>query len=155
MTAATREPTDLLIRHVEDCCWAATGWEDAAWGSVRDARTVTRGKAAAAFSSETTGYLPDVRVWKRYIRLWTYQDAWEYSGRERAVDDYSYDHDVDYAIADQRVPELAPRDYEPNEGTPAWEFVHASDPDAIPVWVCGVKGDRAPTRPVRREATAS
>lgn len=34
----------------EDCCWAASGWEDAGEGSVRDARTVSRDKARADFA---------------------------------------------------------------------------------------------------------
>ena len=34
----------------DDCCWAASGWEDAGEGSVRDARKVGRDKARADFA---------------------------------------------------------------------------------------------------------
>jgi hypothetical protein len=147
------QPDDLLVKDVGWLCWSASGWEDAAEGSVHDARRVTRGQAAAAFARDTTGYLPEVRVWKRYARLWTRQDAWDYAGRDRAVDDYSYDHDCEYDEADAKVPETVPADWDPPEGTPCWEFVTRDAAGAIPVWICACKGDQPPDDPHRpREA---
>jgi hypothetical protein len=139
-----RLPTDPISPNVEFWCWDPVNWEDACEGSVRDARKVTRRKAAAFFASESTGYLPDVRVWKRYVRAWTRQDGWDYSGREHAVDDYQYDHDCEYEEADVKVPQAPPNDWQPDESVPVWEFVHRNHPAAIPVWICGVKGDRPP-----------
>lgn len=143
-----QKPTDLLCADVDYLVWSASGWwDDASLGSVQDARNRTRGKAAAYFASETTGYLPDVRVWKRHIRLWTRQDAWDYSGRDRAVDDYEIDHKCSHEDADKAVPSVVPGDYNPSESTPSWEFVHRSVKGAIPAWICGVRDDDPPQNP--------
>ena len=126
---------------VESYCWHPDGWECAAEGSVRDARKVTRGKAAAFFAREASwGDIRLVRVWKRYVRPWTRQDQWDYSGRER----WEYRNEVDES------PDHPPADWQPDwESDPVWEFVHRDHPDAIPVWVCGQKGDKPPSSPAR------
>lgn len=140
-------PDECLNPHVETYCWHHHGWECASIGSVADARKLTRGQAAAFFANETTGYLPNVRVWKRYVRPLTRQNAWECDGRDAAIDRYSYDHDCEYEDAGAEVPEIVPRDYRPDGDTPVWEFVHRAHPEAIPVWVCGEKGTPAPHVP--------
>lgn len=139
---------DPICGDLDDLCWAADGWESAAWGSVQDASERTRGQAAAAFASETTGYLPDVRVWKRYVKRWDRQYAWDYYGRERAVEDYQGEHDVAFDVADEHVATEVPDAWEPSyESMPSWEFVHRSHPLAEAVWVCGAKGDMPPRMP--------
>lgn len=134
--------------HINDWfVWSANGgWDDASYGSVQDARHTTRGKAAALVARESTGHLPDVRVWKRYIWVYDRQDAWDEAGRERWADA----RDVEWEDA----PTVAPDDWQPDEGTPAWEFVHRSHPLAVPVWVCGFKGDRPPQNPGRQNVPA-
>jgi hypothetical protein len=134
---ATR--TQPVNPDVESYCWHENGWECAAEGSVRDARKVTRGRAAAFFARETCGYLPDVRVWKRYVRPLTHQDAWDYSGRDR----WCWRNE-----ADDDGPASPPEGWEPDwECDPVWEFVHRSHSDAIPVWICAEKGSKPPQDP--------
>lgn len=140
--------TDYL--HINDCVWGSGGWEDACWGSVQDASDRTRGQAAARFATEAGVTVPEVRVWKRWVAVYSRQDAWEFSGRERAVDDYSFDHDVDYEKADAAVPQAVPDDWFPGEGDPAWEFVAKDDPRGRPAWICGFKGDRPPRDPAKK-----
>lgn len=137
-----RTPQDVLNPHVWTYCWHHAGWECASEFSVADARTTSRGRAAGLFANEMGGRLPDVRVWKRYVRPWTRQDAWEYDGHER----WARAHDVE----DDEAPEWAPDDWEANGDGPVWEFVHRDHPDAVPVWICGAKGSPAPQNPRRR-----
>jgi hypothetical protein len=136
----TRSIYEPLNPDVDSYCWANGGWEDAAWGSVQDARTTstTRGQAAMVFARET-GHFPDVRVWKRYVRPLTRIDAWEDSGQDR----WEQDHGLGHMEGPENPPDL----YEPTEATPVWEIVHRTHPEAIPVWICGVKGDNPPESP--------
>lgn len=162
-------PTDPVSPDVEWYCWSPHGWESAGEGSVRDASKTTRGQAAAFFAREI-GDLRDVRVWKRYVRPLTRQDVWDDYGQDRYADRLMDEqgiepvavHDVDtgavvdwaYANADTgqpveepHIPTEPPVDWQPDEYDPTWMFVHRSHPDAIPVWVCGCKGDEPPTNP--------
>lgn len=134
---------------VEWCCWAASGWEDAGEGTVRDARKVTRGQAAAFFAREV-GDIRDVRVWKRYIRPFTREEIWLGPGRDRWTD-----REKDRLIREglpreslaeiyARAPVAPPEDWQPDEYDSTWCFVDRSHPDAIPAWICGFKGDDPP-----------
>jgi hypothetical protein len=134
---------------VEWCCWAASGWEDAGEGSVRDARTTTRGQAAAFYSTEATGDICDVRVWKRYIRPFTRDEIWAGPGRDRWVDRRQATTRCTFSQAIAGCPESPPEGWQPDEYDPSWGFVHRSHPEAIPVWVCGFKGDEPPENPSR------
>lgn len=137
-----RSPWAVTNPNVDSYCWHPDGWECAAEGSIRDARKVTRGQAAAWFAREVAyGDIRLVRVWKRYVRPLARQDQWDYSGRER----WEWQNETDES------PDRPPVDWQPDweEGDPVWEFVHKDHPDAVPVWVCGEKGDRAPLRPSR------
>lgn len=146
-------PSDLVSPNVDCYCWAADGWECAGEGSVRDARTTTRGQAAAAFASDTTGDLRGVRVWKRYVKSFTRQNVWDGPGKDRWVDDEEFRRET----AGEPVPSLRelfglapsipPGDWQPDEDDACWRFVSASHPGAVPVWVCGFKGDEPPEKP--------
>jgi hypothetical protein len=131
-------PADLLSTDVESSVWHEDGWECGALGSVSDARKRTRGQAAACFAHEI-GDFRSVRVWKRYIRSLTRQDAWENRGRER----YEETHELEFDTA----PELVPDDWDADEEDEVWCFVHRNHPGAIPVWICGEKGSRPPHAP--------
>jgi hypothetical protein len=167
VSAEHRRPDAPCAPNVDWYCWATGSWEDAAEGSVRDARTCTRGQAAAAFSRETTGYLPEVRVWKRYVRPLTRQDVWDGPGKDRWVDRREAGLISKRALAgkpDDPIPSLGelhneapdepPTDWDPDDYDPVWEFVHRSHPDAIPVWICGFKGDTPPVDPPARQGSA-
>lgn len=142
---AGASPTDLLNADVEFYVWHPDGWECATLGSVSDARKRTRGQAAAFFANETGDWMPGVRVWKRYVRPLTRQDAWDGDGRDR----YEDLHEMEFDTA----PAIVPDDWEADpESDPVWTFVHRDDPDAIPVWICAEKGSRPPQQP--RKATS-
>ncbi len=130
--------SDVVQFDPEWCCWAASGWEDALEGSVRDARRVTRIKAHADFAREAGEPFPEVRVWKRYIRPWTRDDRyvwWVENRTENGWDDIESTDTPDGW--DATVVEY-------DESCPSWEFVHKAHPAAIPAWICGFKGDDAP-----------
>lgn len=152
-TQAVRSPQDIVSPDVEWYCWAADGWESAGEGSVRDASKTTRGQAAAFFAQETTGHLPDVRVWKRYVERFTRQDVWEGPGKDRWVDHRERElvaagkHVPSLGELHARAPAEPPEDWQPDEYDAVWRFVHRSYPGAIAVWVCGVKGDKPPDDP--------
>lgn len=118
---------------VESYCWAADGWENAAWGSVQDARAKTRGKAAAFYASETGCAWTEVHVWKRYVRPLTRAEGWEYG-----FDRWANCNDVELEDA----PDDPPPNWEPDEYIPVWQFISRDHPEAIPVWICGT--DAAP-----------
>ncbi|MEJ7783390.1 MAG: hypothetical protein WKF96_01215 [Solirubrobacteraceae bacterium] len=116
---------------VDTYCWSAHGWECAGEGSVADARRESRGKAAAFFAREV-GDIRDVCAWKRYVRPFTLAECWEWYCDERGE-------------RDERL--SVPNGWYPGEGTPVWEFVRPDHPEAIPVWICGIKGDTPPMKP--------
>ena len=116
--------------YVEDYCWHPDGWECAGESSVRDARTTTRAEAAAAFAFNGHDFI-EVRVWKRYIERFTIRGCWEW-----------------YATASLGEPgKPMPDGWQPQEDAPVWRFVARGYPGAIPVWVCGAKGDEPPAKP--------
>lgn len=146
-----------------DCVWDAHGeWESAYYGSVQDARDRTRGQAAANFSREVGEAIVNLSTWKRWIKLFTYQDIWDGPGRDRWFDDWMEREGIDmryledthewiYINADTgerveapEIPDSPPEGWEPAEYDPAWEFVKKDTEGAIPVWICGFKGDDAP-----------
>lgn len=138
----------------DECVWATSGWENASLGSVQDATDVTRGQAAARFARECGEHITDIRVWTRYLRMWDLQDAW---------DDYAFGGDDRWECsrmadearqtqglpdgADVEPPKTPPAGWEPPEGTPCWEFVHRTHPQAIRVWICGFTDDTPPHNP--------
>lgn len=161
------DPSEPLVRFVGDCVWAADGdWECAFMGSVADARKITRSQAAAYFASETGERFTDIRVWKRHMLLLTRQDVWDYSGQGRYADrlmerdgvetkwqehrqgrpdEWIYvNADTGEEVAEPVVPDEPPPDWEPSEYEPSWTFCDKSREHAIPVWICGFKGDLAP-----------
>jgi len=145
---AGQNGTAVVAPHVEDYCWAASGWEDAGEGSVQDARTTTRGQAAAFFARCAYEDITEVRVWKRYVRSFTRQEVWDEPGRDRWVNREEQrlgDHGVG-SLDDlyELAPVVVPDGWQPDEYDPSWQFVRRDHPDAIPVWVCGFKGDEAP-----------
>ena len=130
----------------EWCCWAASGWEDALEGSVRDARRVTRAKAHTFFTNESGEPWAEIRVWKRYIRPLSRDDLYFWWVENRTEDGWEA-HD-----ARGLAPDEVPADWDQtvvkyDESCPSWEFVHRSHPEAIPVWVCGFKVDDPPHNP--------
>jgi hypothetical protein len=129
-------PADLLNPDVEYYVWHQDGWECGCLGSVSDARKRTRGQAAAFFANEAGAWMPSVRVWKRYVRPLTRQDAWDNDGQ----------------LEFDTAPAVVPDDWEADENDGVWTFVHRDHPDAIPAWICGEKGSRPPYSP--RKATA-
>ena len=139
MSPLMEKPTEVVNPHVDSYCWHPDGWEAAGEFTVHDARKTTRGKAAAMFAREFYGDITAVRVWKRYVRQWTRQDVWDYEGR----DQWEQRNELDYDAG----PEEPPANWQPDEESPVWEFVRRDHPDAVPVWICGVKGDRAPQNP--------
>lgn len=147
-------PKDLINGDVDSYVWCDGYWEDARMGSVVDAQKRTRGQAASYFANEIGDLMTSVVVWKRYILPWTRQEAWDHEGRDRAVDDYSFDHDCDWDKADREVPETVPDGWEPSDDSPVWEFIHRDHPRAIPVWICAEKGSKRPHDPKPREKTS-
>lgn len=159
---AAKAPTGIVSPHVDDYCWAASGWEDAGEGSVCDARTTTRGQAAAFFA-RAFGSITDVRVWKRYVLRFTRQDVWDGPGKDRWVDRREAEIMAARALEGrpgEDIPPLGdlfkeasaepPTDWEPDCYDPVWQFVHGSHPDAVPVWICGIKGDTPPADPSKK-----
>lgn len=156
------QSSDIVSPDVEWYAWSNDGWESAGEGSVRDASKTTRGQAAAFFARESAyGDIRGVRVWKRYVLPFTRQDVWEGPGRDRWVDKQDWDHF--HATGDhlplgplfEQAPTEPPADWQPDEYDPVWMFVHRSHPGAIPVWICGVKGDEPPTDPKRANVDAA
>ncbi len=143
-TPTQRKPSDPVNDYIDSYAWAATGWEDAAEGSIREVQHATRGQAAAWFARELGEPITAVRVWKRYVRPLTYGEVWDDYGR----DAWEWRHDLESDTA----PLEPPSDWEPDEYDPVWQFVHRSDSDAIAVWVCGSKGDDQPHSPKARQA---
>lgn len=156
-------PDEPINDYVDSYCWHEDGWESASEYSVQDARTTTRGQAAARFAREDGGRITDVRVWKRYARPLTRQDVWSDYGYERQLDNLedlfacpacgvarglACDEEGSAEPCAARVallPTEPPEDWEPDpEGDPCWQFVHRDNPDAIPVWICAERGSRAP-----------
>ncbi len=142
MKTAKRQPSDPVNAYVDSYAWHPHDWEMAGEYSVQPVDGTTRGQAAGHFSRCGPGYLPDVRVWKRYVEALTRQVVWDDYGRER----WEYRHDLE---CDAGPPE-PPSEWEPDEYDPVWRFVHHSHPGAIAVWVCGVKGDEPPHNPAKR-----
>lgn len=138
-TRVERQPSDPVNPYVDSYCWHPDDWEMASEYSVQPADTTTRGQAASYFSKFGPGHLPDVGVWKRYVQPLTRQDVWDDYGRER----WEERHD----LGDDEGPAAPPSEWEPDEYDPVWRFVHRSHPDAIAVWVCGIKGDDPPADP--------
>lgn len=132
--------------HPNDWCWAADGWENACYGSVQDARTTTRGKAAAFYASEAGEHLTDVRVWKRYAVPLSHQDVWD----DHGDDEWAWGLHERYAPDQDEppCPDHPPDGWEPDlERHPAWMLVHRTHPNAIPIWICGPKGTDPPRQP--------
>lgn len=129
-------PNDILNGDVDSYVWSGDGWECAVEGSVRDARSYTRGQAAAAFANEIGDLMTSVIVWKRYVLPLTRQDAWEYEGADRWADL----NDRDW----EEAPDIVPDDWEFDEDTPVWQIVHRTHPRAIPVWICAEEGSSCP-----------
>lgn len=141
-------------------CWHEDGWECAGEWSMQDATKVTRGKAHAKAAREI-GLWADVAVWKRYIRILTRQESFEYSAMERVIDRWIDNHepplrlndDLKYVLPDGTICEppksleVVPDDWRPDEDDPVWEFVHRSHPDAMPYWVVGERGSKPPPNP--------
>jgi hypothetical protein len=100
-------------------------------------------------------------VWKRYIRVLTRQESFEYNGLERAEQDWIDSHDPPLHLSESGLwvtpggtvcepPEslgIVPSDWRPDEDDPTWEFVYRSHPDALPYWVVGDKEDIPPPNP--------
>ncbi len=138
--SAQRKPSDPVNDYIDSYAWAASGWEDAAEGTIREVEHATRGQAAAYFARELGESITNVRVWKRYVRPMTRQDSWdECGGREGWEERRELDFD--------EGPAEPPSEWQPDEYAAVWEFVHRSHPDAIAVWVCGSKGDPPPQNP--------
>lgn len=159
MTKVMPSPQEIVSPSPDWWCWAASGCEDAGEGSVQDARTTTRGQAAAFFSREM-GDFNDVRVWKRYVQPFTRQDVWDGPGKDRWVDREEANLISRRALQgspDDPIPSLRdlhaqaptepPADWHPDDYDAVWRFVHRSHPGAVPVWVCGYKGDEPPENP--------
>lgn len=123
---------------VEWCCWAQDGWENACEGSVRAARHTARHTAHSDFARTSGEPWPNVRVWKRYVRPLDRQERYEWWVESCTNDGWDGN------------PETPPDEWEPGdlEDEPTWQFVHRSHPAAIPVWICGFKGDDPPTDPL-------
>ena len=126
----------------EWCCWAADGWGNAGEGSVRDARRFTRAQAQSFFAREASEGWVGVRVWKRYLRPCSRQEQWEWHVETNS----GWDDE----------PETPPESFDPtwHEDNPSWTFVHRSHPEAVPVWICGFKGDRPPHNPPKEPRDA-
>lgn len=121
-------------------CWHAGGWELASEWSVQDATRVTRAKARAAAAYDH--YWVEIGVWKRYIRVLTMQERWEWwvEGTDEGWDGH---------------PEVVPSGwYTDDEDCPTWEFVHRSHPEAWPVWIVGLAENGAPMKPMREASDA-
>ena len=127
----------------EWCCWAASGWEDALEGSVRDARRVTRAAAQTFYAREAGEPWADIRVWKRYIRPLPRADLYVWWVENRSEGEWEA-HDA-RGLGPHEVPDdwdESVLDFE--DWCPRWEFVHCSHSEAIPVWVCGFRREPTP-----------
>ncbi len=139
--------SDTVTIRPDDCCWAASGWDDAGEGSVRDARNVSRDKARADFARYACEPLVEARVWKRYMRTLPRADLYVWWVENRSEGEWEA-HD-----ARGLAPDEVPGDWDESvlyfeDDCPRWEFVHRLHPEAIPVWVCGWRGDDPPRNPV-------
>ena len=130
--------------------WHPHGWENAVEGSVRDARRCTRAQAAQFFAAGSCESFIDVRVWKRYAVPISHQEIWDDEGEDL----WSWSLHEKYApdVDEAPCPDEPPEGWTPHDYHPVWRFVHRSHPDAVPIWVCGLKGDEPPRSPRRQEA---
>jgi hypothetical protein len=116
----------------EAWCWAITGHYDAACDSVQPAQDRSRGQAAARYADEIGERFIDVAVWRRYARAMTVDEQWDY-----------YRNRLDVALPDEPRPEgWRPDPWD--EDMPVWEFCHADDEGAVPVWICAPRGTSPP-----------
>ncbi len=123
-------PHDIASPHVGDYCWHPRGIGFEPECSVHDALTTTRAQAATEFAFNGHDFI-EVRVWKRYVERFTVGECWEW-----------------YATASLGEPDKPmPDGWQPDEAAPVWRFVPRAYPDAIAVWICGVKGDEPPEKP--------
>lgn len=117
----------------EGWVWHASyDWDCASESSVRDARTVTRGKARADFAHCECSIV-EAGAWKRYARGLDHQEKYEWWVESQ------------YGGWDEH-PDTPPEGWEGwmDEDVPAWIFCPREHPDAIPVWVCGFLVDGPP-----------
>lgn len=133
------KPSDPVNPYIDSYAWDPAGCEMAAEGTIREVQHATRGQAVAWFARELGEDITAVRVWKRYVRPLTRGEVWDDYGREA----WEQRRDLD---ADEG-PDEPPSEWEPDEYDPVWQFIHRSHPDAIAVWVCGVKGNEPPPNP--------
>ncbi len=141
---------------------------DEAWeGSVQDARDRSRGSARAAFASIIGEPLTTIRVYKRYVRIYSARDVWLNQGQDRWFDDWMlengiktrwpvgedeaeyFDSSSGARVTPPTPPEEPPSSWQPREHDYGWEFAHASNPAAQPVWICTQGDEPPPPKPDR------
>lgn len=76
-----------------------------------------RATVQAAWAHELGVRFEEIRVLKRYVRIFTRQEVWDNEGRERL-----------------KRPVRVPDYYAPSHCGAAWEYVPKQHPVAIPIW---------------------